>query len=182
MSIISIIFLAIALGIDCLVVSFSQGLIFTSKRTKNSLALAFTMGLFQGLMPVIGYIGADVIHKYVETFSHWLVFGIFLILGLKFIFEAFQEKEEEICCIGLKCLLGMGLATSIDALVAGASLNFTGTPLLLSALIIGFASFVMSLCGFWFGNFFKKFPSKYLEITGGIILVILAVKALRPEG
>ena len=180
MSIPALIFLAIALGIDCLVVSFSQGLIFTSKRTKNSLALALTMGLFQGLMPVIGYTGADVIHKYVESFSQWLVFGIFLILGLKFIFEAFEEKEDGICCIGLKCLLGMGLATSIDALVAGASLNFTGTPLLLSALIIGCASFLMSMAGFWFGNFFKSFPSKYIEISGGLILIILAVKALLP--
>ena len=178
MSLISIIFLAVALGIDCLVVSFSQGLIFTSKPIKNSLALAFTMGMFQGVMPVIGYAGADVIHRYVEAYSRCLVFGIFLILGLKFILEAFQEKEEEICCIGIKCLLGMGLATSIDALVSGASLNFTGTPLLLSAIIIGAASFLMSLTGFWFGNFFKTFPSKYLEISGGMILIILAVKAL----
>lgn len=178
MSLLAIIFLAIALGIDCLVVSFSQGLIFTSNRTKNSLALAITMGLFQGLMPVIGYVGADVISKYVESYSQWLVFGIFLILGLKFIFEAFNEKEDDICCIGLKCLLSMGFATSIDALVAGASLNFTKTPLFLAALIIGFASFIMSLSGFWFGNFFKSFPSKYLEITGGVILIILAVKAL----
>lgn len=178
MSLLAIIFLAIALGIDCLVVSFSQGLIFTSNRTKNSLALAITMGLFQGLMPVIGYVGADVISKYVESYSQWLVFGMFLILGLKFIFEAFNEKEDDICCIGLKCLLSMGFATSIDALVAGASLNFTKTPLFLAALIIGFASFIMSLSGFWFGNFFKSFPSKYLEITGGVILIILAVKAL----
>lgn len=178
MSITALIFLSIALGMDCLVVSFSQGLIFTSQRTKNSLALAFTMGLFQGLMPVIGYAGADIIHKYVESYSQWLVFGIFLILGLKFILEAFQDKEDDICCIGLKCLLGMGFATSIDALVAGASLNFTRTPLMLAAFIIGTGSFLMSLSGFWFGNFFKKFPAKYLETTGGIILIILAVKAV----
>lgn len=178
MSLFDIVLLAIALGIDCLVVSFSQGLIFKNNRTKNSLALACTMGLFQGLMPVIGYIGADVISSYVEKFAHWLVFGIFLILGLKFIFEAFQQKEETICCIGFRCLISMGFATSIDALVAGASLNFSGAKLLFPALIIGIASFLMSLSGFWFGNCFKKFPSRILEITGGIILIGLAVKAV----
>lgn len=179
MSVVEIIFLAFALGVDCLVVSFSQGLIFTSSRLKNSLALALTMGLSQGLMPCVGYVGADVISKYVEPFSQWIVFAIFMVLGLKFIFEAFNEKEEnEICCLGFKCLIGMGIATSIDALVAGASLNFSRTSLVIPALIIGLASFVMSLFGFWSGNKLKNLSSKYLEITGGLILIFLALKTV----
>lgn len=178
MSLIEIILLAFALGIDCCVVSFSQGLIFTSNRTKNSLALAVTMGLFQGFMPVIGFVGAGVISRYVSSFSAWLSFAIFLVLGLKFILEAFEKKEEKICCIGLKCLISMGIATSIDALVAGASIKFSSTELLIPAILIGLASFLMSLAGFWFGNCFKNFPSKYLEVTGGIILIGLAIKAV----
>ena len=179
MNLIEIIFLAIALGIDCCVVSFSQGLIFTSNRISNSLKLAFVMGIFQGGMPVIGYVFANLISKYVEEYSHWLVFTIFMILGLKFIIEAFQQKKEEkICCLGWLCLFSMGVATSIDALVSGVSLNFSDTKLLIPTLIIGFASFVMSMFGFWFGNMFKKFPSKYLEIFGGIILCGLAIKAV----
>ncbi len=179
MNIVEIVFLAFALGIDCLVVSFSQGLIFTHNRLKNSLALALTMGISQGVMPCIGYVAADIISKYVEPFSRWIVFAIFAILGLKFIFEAFNEKDEEgICCFDFKCLLGLGIATSIDALAAGASLNFTGTSLIVPAIIIGLASFFMSMSGFWGGNFFKKFPSKYLEISGGLILIALAVKSL----
>ena len=178
MSLIEIVSRAIALGIDCCIVSFSQGLIFKSQRVKNSLFLALTMGIFQGLMPCIGYTGADVIHKYVAPFSNFIVFAIFMILGIKFIAEAFQTKDDEICCIGLKCLMGMGIATSIDALVAGGSLNFSHTPLIEPAMIIGFASFIMSLAGFWSGNLIKNFPSRYLEITGGIILILLAVKAL----
>ena len=91
---------------------------------------------------------------------------------------AFQKKEDTICCIGLKCLIGMGIATSIDAMVAGASLKLTNTPILLSILMIGIASFVMSMVGFWSGNFFKNLPSKCLEILGGVILIILALKAI----
>ena len=151
MSLIDIILLAIALGIDCLVVSFSQGLIFNKNRTTNSLKLAAAMGLFQGLMPCIGYTGANYIYELIAPFSKWIVFGIFLILGIKFILEAFEEQKEKICCIDLRCLISLGVATSID---------------------------VMSLSGFWFGNFFKKFPPKYLEITGGVILIFLAAKSI----
>lgn len=167
-----------ALGIDCLVVSFSQGLIFKTNRLKNSFSLAFVMGLFQGLMPIIGYVGTDYLYKLVVPFSRWIVFGIFVILGIKFITEAFQEKEDKIQCIDLKCLIGLGLATSIDALVAGATLRLTATNLLFSCLYIGVMSFVMSHCGFWGGNFIKRIPSKYLEIAGGVILILLAIKSL----
>ena len=178
MNFIDLILLGLALGVDCFVVSFSQGLIFKSEKVKNSFKLALTMGLFQGVMPVIGYIGTNSLYKYVVPYSKWIVFGIFLLLGLKFIVESFQPKEKEVQCIGLKCLLGLGLATSIDALVSGASIRLTQTSLLISVMIIGIASFLMSICGFYSGNFIKNIPSKYLEITGGLILVTLAIKSL----
>ena len=177
MSLIDIILLAIALGIDCLVVSFSQGLVFNVQRVKFSLVLALIMGIFQGCMPIIGYIGTDYMYNVVVPFSKWIVFIIFLALGLKFIFEAFQVKEEKMQCIDIKCLLGLGVATSIDALVSGASIRLTATSLLLSGIVIGIASFVMSLMGFWSGKLFKNIPSEYLEIAGGLILILLAVKS-----
>lgn len=178
MNFIDLILLGLALGVDCFIVSFSQGLIFKSEKVKNSFKLALTMGLFQGAMPVIGYIGTNSLYKYIVPYSKWIVFGIFLLLGLKFIVESFQPKEKEVQCIGLKCLLGLGLATSIDALVSGASIRLTQTSLLISVMIIGIASFLMSIGGFYSGNFIKNIPSKSLEITGGLILVALAIKSL----
>lgn len=178
MNLIDLILLAIVLGIDCLVVSFSQGLIFNTNRLKSSLQLALVMGVFQGGMPLIGYVGTDYMYKFVLPYSKWIVFGIFLILGLKFILESFQTKKEEIQCIGLKCLIGLGVATSIDALVSGSTLRLTETNLLVSGLIIGVVSFLMSMAGFWSGNYVKNIPSKYLEIVGGIILILLAVKTV----
>lgn len=178
MTLIDIILLAIALGIDCFVVSFSQGLIFKNNRLKNSLNLALVMGFFQGFMPVIGYVGTNSLYKLIVPFSKWIVFGIFLTLGLKFIVDSFAPKEEQAQCIGWKCLCGLGIATSIDALVSGATIRLTGTSLALSVSLIGLASFLMSISGFWSGNFIKNIPSKYLEITGGVILILLAIKSL----
>ena len=163
---------------DCLVVSFSQGLIFTSQRTKNSLRLAVCMGLFQGLMPILGYIGTHGVYDILVPYSSWIVFGIFFIIGMHFITEAISQKEkEQICCIGWKCLIGFSIATSIDALISGVSLRLTSTNMFTACTIIGLASFIMSLFGFWSGNRLKHLPSKYLEILGGLILLILAIKS-----
>ncbi len=179
MSLFEVILLAIALGIDCFVVSFSHGICFESNRVKNSTALGLTMGGFQGGMAVLGYFGAASISKYVEGYSKWLVFAIFLVLGIKFIIDALKKDEEEgLCRIGFKSLMALGLATSIDAFAAGASLKFVGQPILIPFVIISLASLLMSLVGFWFGNSCKRFPSKYLEIFGGLILIGLAIKAL----
>ena len=177
MSLTDIILLAIALGIDCFVASFSHGLCFHENKIKNALKLAFFMGFFQGLLPIIGYAGVDYIESYIEPFAEWIVFSIFLILGLKFIFEAFTPKEKPEC-ISTKSAIILGIATSIDALVSGVSLNFTDTSLLISCSIISGISFLMAITGFFSGNLFKFSNPKYLEIFGGLILIFLAIKVL----
>ena len=178
MNLIDLMLLAIALGIDCLVVSFSQGLIFTENKLKNSLNLAIAMGLFQGLFPFIGYFGTDYLYNLIVPYSNKIVFLIFFILGGKFIIEAFEKKEEAVKCIGLKCLIGLGVATSIDALVSGSTLCLTKSNIFIATFLIGIVSFLMSITGFWIGNRFKHIPSRCLEILGGLILVILAFKTL----
>lgn len=177
MSLVNIIILAVVLGIDCLVVSFSQGLIFKKNRMRNSLLLALSMGFFQGFMPILSYCGVDFIEHYIEPYENIIIFSIFLCLGAKFIAGAFFEKDEKLC-LDLNCIIIMGIATSIDALAAGVVLKLMTSPLLLSVFIIGIVSFVMSVSGFWLGNFFKKLPSKALEISGGLILILLAIKGL----
>ena len=175
MNLLEIILLAIALSIDAMVVSFSQGLIFKAQRRKNSLILALFLGFFQFLMPIIGYFCAVGVYKYIEFLKDWIIFFIFFILGLKFIKDAFEEKEEKICCLGLSCLLGFAIATSIDALGAGVSLGLSNINILFPAFFIGIITFINSLIGFWCGCLFKKFPSRYLEIFGGLILISLAI-------
>lgn len=180
MNTLDILILAIALSIDACVVSFSNGLVFTQNKRINSLMLAAAVGFFQFLMPVIGFFGAQTVSKYVEPYDHWIVFGIFILLGAKFIKDAFKaEKEEKIdCYMCFKYILLVAVATSIDALGAGVSIAFTKTQIWFPAIIIGVVTFINSLLGFWSGHLFKKFPTKYLEISGGLILIALAFKIL----
>lgn len=175
-----IIILAIALSIDACVVSFSNGLVFTQNKRINSLILAFAVGFFQFLMPVIGWFGARPLQKYVEPYDIWIVFIIFVLLGIKFIKDAFkEEKEQKIqCYLCFSYIMLVAVATSIDALGAGVSLAFSGVNIFIPALVIGVVTFINSLIGFWSGYLFKKFPTKNLEISAGVILILLAFKTL----
>lgn len=180
MSIYDILILAIALSIDACVVSFSNGLVFTQNKRVNSLILAASVGFFQFMMPIIGWFFAQSIEKYVEPYSKWIVFGIFILLGTKFIIDAFKEDDGKgiDCYFCFKYILLVSIATSIDALAAGASLAFSGIKILVPAIIIGVVTFINSLLGFWGGHLFKKFPTRNLEISGGVILILLAFKVL----
>ena len=177
MNLVDIILLAIALGIDCLVASFAQGVCYKENRWSDALKLALSMGFFQGLLPVAGFVATDYIYNYIYLIGKWIVFSIFLIMGLKFIFESFLPKETS-KCIGLKSVIALGIASSIDALVSGATLNLTHTPLLLSCIIIGIVSFLMSMFGSWFAGRTKLLKSQWMEILGGMILLFLAIKSL----
>lgn len=178
MSYLEITLLAIALSIDACVVSFSYGITFTEKRLKNSLSLAICTGLFQGIMPAIGYYLTGFVKSFIEPYANLIVFLIFTYLGIKIIIEAFETEKEKQLCIDLKCLLLVGIATSIDAFSAGITLSLFGCHILKPVLLIAFITFINSILGFTFGGKLKHLPTKYLEVFAGILLLILGLKSL----
>lgn len=178
MSFITIILLAVALSIDACVVSFAHGLVLPDKRVRNSLMLALFTGVAQGIMPTIGYFSTQVVYKYVAPASKWLVFTIFLYLGIKFIQEAFEKDKEIPLCLSLQCLFMIAIATSIDALAAGVSISLTKTPILFPTCLIACTTFMFAILGYWSGCCLKKFSTKYLEIFAGLVLIALALKSL----
>ena len=179
MTLAEIIILSIALAIDALLVSFSYGLILNKKRLFNSLKLGVSFGFFQFITPVIGWFFTGIIFSQIQNYSKWMVFIIFMVLGLKFIKEAFENKEEKAdYCITFWCLMCLSVATSIDALAAGVSIRLTGTGIFFPALLIGLIIVLLFLCGFWSANIFKKMPSRPIEILGGALLIFLAIKNL----
>lgn len=178
MSYFSIFILALALSIDACVVSFSYGLKYDRERLKNTLLLASFTGIFQGLMPVIGYYLTCFVREYIYPYSDLIVFLIFSYLGGKCIAEAWQPDRKKELCIDLKCLFLIGIATSIDAFSAGISLSLYGNHIFKPAILIAFVTFINSNLGFVIGGTLKKLPTKYLEIFAGILLVFLGIKAM----
>ena len=179
MSYISIFILAIALSVHACVVSFSYGLKYDKQRLKNALLLSSFTGIFQGIMPVAGYYITNVVRTFIQPYANLIVFLIFSYLGFKFIVEARQTdlKSKKDLCINIKCLLLIGIATSIDAFSAGISLSLYGNLILKPALLIAVITFINSNLGFYVAGKLKHFYAKNLEIMAGILLLILALKS-----
>ncbi len=178
MSYLEIFILTIALSIDACVVSFTCALKFKYAHFKNSALLSLCTGLFQAIMPVIGYYLTNFVKIYIEPYSKFIVFIIFTYLGIKFILESGEKKESKTEAINFKTLFLIGVATSIDAFSAGISLSLFGNNILKPAILIGFITFINSSLGYLTGLKLKKLPSKFLEISGGILLILLGIKAL----
>jgi putative Mn2+ efflux pump MntP len=179
MTLIELFLLALALSVDAFIVSFSYGLIFKKNRLSNALKIAFSVGSGQFLMPIIGWYATLPVSRYVERFDHWLVFLVFSALGCNVIHEALSDEKQKLeKNLSPFILLMIGIATSIDALVTGVSLYFADTPILPAATLIGLTTFSCGLIGFYLNRFLKKLPQQKMEITAGLILILLGVKVL----
>ena len=178
MSYFEIFILALALSIDACIVSFTCALKFQNGHLKNIISLSLCTGIFQALMPVIGYFLTNFVKTYIEPCSKFIVFFIFVYLGIKFIVEANEKKEDKPFYINAKNLFLIGVATSIDAFSAGISLSLFGNKILKPAILIGLITFINSNLGYLAGLKLKKLPSKFLEIFGGVLLILLGIKAL----
>lgn len=178
MNYVDIVLLAFALSIDVLIVSFSYGLCIEKNRRYSALLLAATTGIFHATMPILGHLFTDLIRGYIQPYSKWIVFVIFMYLGITFIIESLRGEAHKHTCIDVKSLFLIGIATSIDVFSAGISLSLTLSPMKFAIITIGIITFINSLAGYVLGYKLKIFKSNYLEIFGGIILLGLAIKTL----
>lgn len=177
--------LALALAMDCFAVSVVCGVITQRFRFSLALRLAFFFGLFQALMPLLGWALTSRFSQYLEAVDHWIAFGMLAFIGGKMIIDAFREEDTPSLkpdCFKTQILLA--IATSIDALAIGITYACTGyntigqlgTPL----IIIGLVSLVMSMLGFWIGVRFGEAVNKKIrpELLGGLILIGIGIKIL----
>lgn len=180
MDIITLLFIAIGLSFDTFAVSVSTGLMVCKIKFQQAIKVAFILAFLQAAMPLIGWFAGKQLSSLIGDFDHWIAFILLSVLGIKMIIESFKEEEEKKNFDPLKfsVLLGMGIATSIDALVVGVSFAFLQTNIWLAIAIIGFITFLVAMLGMLFGkNVGNKFGKKF-EILGGIILIAIGLKIL----
>ena len=173
MSTLEIWLLAVSLAIDCFTVSVTSGIILRRIQWRTFLKMAFFFGFFQ----------ASRFNHLIESYDHWIAFALLAFLGIRMIREHFKDSEE--CSFdptSLKVILTMAVATSIDALAVGISFAFTGfnsiDQLFSPLIIIGIASFVLSIVGNLIGIFFGKRFNLRMELFGGLVLIGIGVKIL----
>jgi putative Mn2+ efflux pump MntP len=174
-----ILLIAIGLAMDSFSVSITRG--FTNTKTIQlfeALKTGFFFGLFQGVMPLIGWFAGLSVIDFISGFDHWIAFGLLSLIGLRMIYESISKKSAKIVhSSSLKVLLILSIATSIDALAVGLSLSFLETSIIMPAIIIGLITFSLSFLGVFIG---KKFGSYFerIGVLGGIILIVIAIRIL----
>ena len=171
--------IAVGLAMDCFAVSLCKGLATKGERAKTALIMAFSFGVFQAVMPLVGFAAGIYLLDDISGYDHWIAFGLLGAVGSKMLWESFRgEKTESFNSLGLRELLILSVATSIDALAVGLSLAFLNMPILFAAVIIGVVSFLFSLTGFFLGKKAGERFGGYAEIAGGLILIGIGVKIL----
>lgn len=178
--------LAVGLAMDCFAVSIASGIIMKRIQIRPMLTMAFFFGLFQALMPLLGWVCASTFSHLIESIDHWIAFGILAFLGGRMVRESFKDDDckHEYDPTKLNVVLALAVATSIDALAVGVSFAFLGIKGISGILspigIIGFVSFALSMIGLFFGVRFGCGIARKLraELWGGIILVLIGTKIL----
>jgi putative Mn2+ efflux pump MntP len=180
MHFIDILLIAAGLSMDSLAVSIAGGAVIRDCRLRHVFKIALVMALFQGGLTWIGYLLGTGFEQYITSFDHWIAFGLLSYLGVRMICEEVTEKDDKrtFNLLNNKTLIGMSLATSIDALAVGLSIAMLGNPIAWQALIIGLGTFVASALGIYTGSHFGKRINLRSYLIGGIILIAIGVKIL----
>ncbi|MFH0957980.1 MAG: manganese efflux pump MntP family protein [Pseudomonadota bacterium] len=180
MDMITIILIALGLAMDAFAVSITSGFTLRSLKIRHAFRIAVFFGLFQAIMPGIGWLAGNNLRDFISGVDHWIAFGLLSIIGCKMIFESTQMRSngKEIDPLNIYVLLILSVATSIDALAVGLSLSFLNISIVTPAIIIGMITFLLSFLGVILGNRFGHIFENKIEIVGGLILIGIGAKIL----
>ena len=179
MEIYEILLIGIGLAMDAFAVSICKGLSMKKMNWKNAVIIALYFGVFQALMPLIGYFLGMTFESIVTTFDHWVAFALLTLIGGGMIKESFDDEDEKKNDrVDFKTMVVLAIATSIDALAVGITFAFFDVNIVLAVSIIGIITFIISVLGVKIGNRFGDKYQNKAQLMGGIILVLLGFKIL----
>ena len=179
MSILTIVLTSFGLAMDAFAVSVGGGISIKKVSWKDAFLISLFFGGFQFLMPVLGWLAGLSFRDLIEQFDYWVAFILLAFIGIKMIYESFDDEEEEGTNFrSLSVLFTLAIATSIDALAVGLGFSMIEIPILSSALIIGVITFILCFFGVYLGDKFGDVFEKKAELVGGIVLILIGFKIL----
>ena len=180
MDLLTVFFIAWGLSMDAMAVALASGCAAREIPWRPALRMAFFFGFFQMLMPVAGWLAGLGFKNVIARVDHWLAFLLLLFIGVKMIREARRPRD----CRprdnpqSLPVLLGLAVATSIDALAVGLSFSLLAVEIITPVLIIGLVTFLLSFLGVLAGHKFGTLIARKVEIIGGMVLIAIGLKIL----
>lgn len=181
MEILTLLGISIALAVDAFAVALTAGAVLDPLAERRWFRLGLHFGLFQALMPVLGWLAGLSVHQWISAYDHWIAFGLLGFVGGKMILEALRGEEEKAFVRDPTrggTLVMLSVATSIDALAVGFSLAMLGVSIWIPALVIGVVAAVLTVAGMLLGRKIGALWGQRVEVAGGIVLCVIGTKIL----
>ena len=163
---------------DAFAVSICKGMYFFNNKYKKATIIGLYFGIFQMLMPIIGYLIGYKFHDLIVSIDHWIAFILLLIIGIKMIKNALLNENSIDNSISIKTMFSLSIATSIDALIMGLTLSLFNINIFISVSIIGIITYILSFIGVIIGQKAGEKLGVKSQILGGFILIVIGLKTL----
>jgi putative Mn2+ efflux pump MntP len=181
METLTLIGIAIGLAMDAFAVSIAIGLSLKQVSLRQTARLSYHFGLFQALMPIIGWLAGRSVERWIGPIDHWIAFGLLAVIGGRMIYAALTDEAEEVekkdPTKGASLVI-LSVATSIDALAVGLSLALLGVEIWYPAVVIGLVAFGFTALGLHLGKRFGTLLGRRMEVVGGVVLIAIGVRIL----
>jgi putative Mn2+ efflux pump MntP len=147
---------------------------------KDVMKMALLFGVFQGAMPLVGWLVGISVQSYIEPVDHWIAFAILASIGMKMVWQSFLigEKKRPVDIRKTTVLLTLSVATSMDALITGVGFGFIRVNILEAVVIISAITFLVSVAGAKLGEHATFIPARWAEFAGGIVLIAIGAKVV----
>jgi putative Mn2+ efflux pump MntP len=173
--------IAVALAMDAFAVALGTGLTLPKLTGRHLFRFGFHFGLFQALMPMIGWAAGRGLRTTIEAYDHWIAFVLLAVIGVRMCYGALtradEESEQKDPTRGWSLIM-LSIATSIDALAVGLTLAMLGSPIFIPALVIGLICAILTIAGMYLGRKISKSWGPKVEFLGGLILLGIGIKIL----
>ena len=177
MELLTVLLIAVGLAMDAFAVSLCKGLALKEPTPKQMLIIGLWFGVFQGVMPIIGFLLGTGMYDLIRDYDHWIAFALLFLIGANMIRESFSKEEEKIDAdLGFGTMFFLAVATSIDALAVGITLAMDSSDIISSSIVIGIVTMAISVMGVRIGALFGDRLGKRAELIGGIILICIGIK------
>lgn len=190
MHLLTVLGIAVALAMDAFAVAIAAGVNLKQVSLRQTFRLSWHFGLFQAMMPVIGWSLGTSVHGYIETYAHWLAFGLLALVGTNMLREAVltdeedeEEKPRKDATRGMSLVM-LSVATSIDALAVGLSMSLLRVSIVAPAIVIGVVAGLFTIIGLHLGKRVARLGrvSTWAEVVGGLVLWLIGLNILRERG
>lgn len=179
MGVVEILLISLGLAMDAFAVSVCKGLAMKKMSWKKAIIIGLYFGVFQAVMPTIGFFLGTTFERFITNIDHWIAFILLVGIGINMIKEAFdEESENRNDNVDIKTMLVLSIATSIDALAIGITFACLKMHIFIPVITIGVTTFIISVIGVKIGNRFGDKYEKKAETMGGVILILLGTKIL----